>query len=109
MLSEWLENERNSMRFLNHLLCRPLRDLWTEDPPELKKRAGAARWRPTIRSALLGPALPRTIAYNGTACVQVYQSEQPRFELPSTNAAIFHRMILMCAEAARTSCPNVQV
>ncbi|DBA90981.1 TPA: hypothetical protein ACH3X2_004190 [Trebouxia sp. C0005] len=48
MLSEWLENERNSMRFLNHLLCRPLRDLWTEDPPELKKRAGAARWRPTI-------------------------------------------------------------
>ena len=58
MLSEWLENERNSMRFLNHLLCRPLRDLWTEDPPELKKRAGAARWRPTIRSALPCPALP---------------------------------------------------
>ena len=58
MLSEWLENERDSMRFLNHLLCRPLRDLWTEDPPELKKRAGAARWRPTIRSALPCPALP---------------------------------------------------
>ena len=52
MMNVWLENERNSMRFLNHLLCRPLRDLWTEDPPELRARAGAARWRPVIRSAL---------------------------------------------------------
>ena len=52
----WLEDERTGMRFLNHLLCRPLRDLWTEDPPELKARVGAARWRPTIRSGP-GPAL----------------------------------------------------
>ena len=59
MMSEWLESERNGMRFLNHLLCRPLRDLWTEDPPELKARAGAARWRPTIRSALPCPDLFR--------------------------------------------------
>lgn len=51
-MNAWLENERNSMRFLNHLLCRPLRDLWTEDPPELRARAGAARWRPVIRLAL---------------------------------------------------------
>lgn len=57
MMSEWLESERNGMRFLNHLLCRPLRDLWTEDPPELKARAGAARWRPTIRFVLLCPDL----------------------------------------------------
>ena len=49
MMNAWLENERNSMRFLNHLLCRPLRDLWTEDPPEMRARAGAARWRPVIR------------------------------------------------------------
>lgn len=56
MMNVWLENERSSMRFLNHLLCRPLRDLWTEDPPELRARAGAARWRPVIRSALPCPA-----------------------------------------------------
>lgn len=56
-MSEWLESERNGMRFLNHLLCRPLRDLWTEDPPELKARAGAARWRPTIRFVLPCPDL----------------------------------------------------
>lgn len=49
--SRWEEGERSSMRFLNHLLCRPLRDLWTEDPPELQARGGASRWRPTIRSA----------------------------------------------------------
>lgn len=47
---DWSEGERNSMRFLNHLLCRPLREMWTEDPPELRARGGASRWRPTIRS-----------------------------------------------------------
>ncbi len=116
MLSEWLENERNSMRFLNHLLCRPLRDLWTEDPPELKKRAGAARWRPTIRSALLGPALPcpalpclahlHTKAQLVSRCLSV---NNPGYGLPSTNAAIFQSMILLCAEAARTSCLDVHL
>ncbi|KAL3152291.1 hypothetical protein ABBQ32_001362 [Trebouxia sp. C0010 RCD-2024] len=57
MMNVWLENERSGMRFLNHLLCRPLRDLWTEDPPELRARAGAARWRPVIRPALPSSAL----------------------------------------------------
>ena len=60
---DWSEGERSSMRFLNHLLCRPLRDLWTEDPPELRARGGASRWRPTIRSASAPQSPCRTCTY----------------------------------------------
>ena len=41
--------ERSTMRYLNQLLRRPLRDLWSEDPPELRARDGPNRWAPSIR------------------------------------------------------------
>ena len=41
--------ERCTMRYLNQLLRRPLRDLWSEDPPELRARDGPNRWAPSIR------------------------------------------------------------
>eukprot|EP00891_Asterochloris_glomerata_P005689 jgi/Astpho2/5689/fgenesh1_pg.00079_%23_100_t len=40
--------ERCTMRYLNQLLRRPLRDLWSEDPPELRARDGPNRWAPSI-------------------------------------------------------------
>ncbi|KAK9816567.1 hypothetical protein WJX72_002063 [[Myrmecia] bisecta] len=45
---EYVEEDRSRMKYLHHLLRRPLCHLWSEDAPELKARCGAARWQPRI-------------------------------------------------------------
>ena len=77
--------ERSTMRYLNQLLRRPLRDLWSEDPPELRARDGPNRWAPSIRC--MSAPQPHVIK----ACIGIKLAELGGAELPAAQSHVPER------------------